>query len=95
MLHIGSIISRYAYVVVLGDFNCTVFSTELSEFCYHYKLSNASRLLKTYPSWQPNRALDHILLSPKIEVLSSRVVQSELSDHLPLAVEIRPPGWQS
>jgi len=45
--------------------------------------------LNTYPSWAPDRHIDHILLSPDLESRHTRVLTDcLLSDHLPLATEI-------
>ena len=48
--------------------------------------------LNTYPSWAPDRHIDHILLSPALQSRHTRVLEDcLLSDHLPLATEILVP----
>lgn len=41
----------------------------------------------TYPSWRPRQELDHILVSPDLQVHAAEVLPCVFSDHLPLAVE--------
>jgi endonuclease/exonuclease/phosphatase family metal-dependent hydrolase len=47
----------------------------------------------TFPAYLPVLRLDHVFVSPSVEVLEATVVRSELarvaSDHLPLTVDIR------
>jgi len=43
----------------------------------------------TFPSWRPVRALDHMLVTPTVEVVDATVLDDALSDHLPVAAEIR------
>jgi endonuclease/exonuclease/phosphatase family metal-dependent hydrolase len=45
----------------------------------------------TYPSWAPNRGIDHILLSHPLELKRLRALPRALSDHLPVAAEISLP----
>jgi endonuclease/exonuclease/phosphatase family metal-dependent hydrolase len=42
----------------------------------------------TFPSWAPTRSLDHILLSPGLELARLEALPAARSDHLPLAAEI-------
>ena len=44
--------------------------------------------LKTFPSWQPKRSLDHILVSHTLRILDVEVLDYPLSDHLPLSMTI-------
>jgi len=52
----------------------------------------APQLEATFPSWRPQRCLDHILLSPTLTLERVEVLAQPISDHLPVAVEIRLPG---
>lgn len=38
----------------------------------------------TYPSWQPNRRLDYIFYRPEHKMMRADILNSDLSDHLPL-----------
>jgi len=44
--------------------------------------------LPTYPSWQPKRGIDHILVSDSIKLHRIAVIDHPQSDHLPVAAEI-------
>ncbi|MCK9368331.1 MAG: endonuclease/exonuclease/phosphatase family protein [Metallibacterium scheffleri] len=74
--------------IVLGDLNCDV-----SELAGHHGVRDAGlrgvHSEHTFPSWRPSRSLDHILVTPTVEVISATVLDERLSDHLPVATEIR------
>jgi endonuclease/exonuclease/phosphatase family metal-dependent hydrolase len=51
--------------------------------------------LPTYPAWQPQRAIDHILVSEKLTAGAAQVLDVSYSDHCPVAVDIDlPTGFQ-
>jgi endonuclease/exonuclease/phosphatase family metal-dependent hydrolase len=74
--------------VVLGDLNC-----DISELSAHSGVRDAGlrgvHSQHTFPSWRPSRSLDHILVTPAVEVIGAKVLEERLSDHLPVATEIR------
>ena len=85
---ISALIHDRIDTILLGDLNC-----EASELTAHDGLRNA-RLRgvhnqHTFPSWRPSRSLDHILVTPAVDVISATVLDDRLSDHLPVATEIR------
>jgi endonuclease/exonuclease/phosphatase family metal-dependent hydrolase len=47
--------------------------------------------LATYPAWQPEKSIDHILVSHDIHVSRYEAPSLKLSDHLPVAVDIQLP----
>ncbi|RMD80558.1 MAG: EEP domain-containing protein, partial [Gammaproteobacteria bacterium] len=79
-------------VVVMGDFNCPLRSRELRAFLARTGLEPADPGQATYPSWQPQRGIDHVLCSPVLAVERSRVLGPAVSDHLPVSVELRLPA---
>lgn len=74
--------------VLLGDLNCD--SLELGT---HAAVRDSGlrgvHTQNTFPSWRPSRSLDHILVTPTVEVIAATVIDERLSDHLPVATEIR------
>jgi endonuclease/exonuclease/phosphatase family metal-dependent hydrolase len=74
--------------IVLGDLNC-----EISELSAHSGVREAGlrgvHSQHTFPSWRPSRSLDHILVTPTVDVIGAKVLEERLSDHLPVATEIR------
>jgi len=73
--------------VVLGDFNAGAGSKEFDNFLKASGLKQATQNAPTFPSWRPESALDHVLVSPQIDVSDARVLPIPVSDHLPLALE--------
>jgi len=55
----------------------------------------APQLEPTFPSWRPQRCLDHILLSSELTLERVSLLSQSISDHLPVAVEIRLPNTMS
>ena len=78
-------------LVVMGDFNTGADSKTVREFCEAMALKAPTAGLSSYPAWQPQRAIDHILVSSRLEVDSAEVFDVAYSDHLPVAVEIELP----
>jgi len=48
-------------------------------------------VVPTFPSWRPDRAIDHILLSNGLQQRSAEAVPAAFSDHLALAMSIDVP----
>jgi endonuclease/exonuclease/phosphatase family metal-dependent hydrolase len=71
--------------VLMGDFNAE--PEELKDLCALTKLKLIEHN-KTFPSWQPTKNLDHILVSKNIKVKNLLVLKWSCSDHLPVYVEI-------
>lgn len=79
-------------VVVMGDFNCAAEDPEMRFFTTRTGLNLPAGDLHTYPSWRPNRRLDHILVSVDLTVDAAYVPAWAISDHLPVAVDLRIPA---
>lgn len=86
--YIRELTSDFRHFVLMGDMNAQTDDLLLNSPLSNLGLSNA-QLEATFPSWKPARCLDHILLSPELEASQGRVVPYPLSDHLPVATEIR------
>jgi len=80
------------YLIVMGDLNAPVSSRELRDFCERLDLSTPTRELASYPSWQPQRAIDHILVSRSLPLGKARVVEVSYSDHCPVELELQLPS---
>lgn len=79
------------HAVVMGDFNCEPEAGEMRALYERAGLARPSERLPTFPSWQPRRAIDHILVSQGITVERRWAFPGALSDHLPVAAELRLP----
>lgn len=85
--YVRELVQDYPHYVLMGDLN-----TQLDELLYRTPLRHldlkAAQSAATFPSWRPNRCLDHILLSPELKVSSVEVLPIPISDHLPVATEL-------
>ncbi len=74
--------------IVVGDLNCGA-----DELAAHGAVRAAGlrrvHSPHSFPSWGPTRTLDHVLVTPTVEVVGARILEERLSDHLPIATEIR------
>ena len=89
---ISEIVNCYEHVIVMGDLNCQPESRELRYLLDSTNLCEPTHGLKTFPSWRPQRRIDHILASPSLEINDVHVLSHLLSDHLPIAMEIKLPS---
>jgi endonuclease/exonuclease/phosphatase family metal-dependent hydrolase len=79
------------HLIVMGDFNTQVDSPQVIELLETLALQAPTSGLATYPSWQPQRAIDHILVSETLTASAAEVIEVTFSDHCPVAVEIEVP----
>ena len=90
LAYVRELISGYRHQILMGDMN--THATDLLERSPLRDLGLiAPQIAATFPSWRPQRCLDHILLSPALELQRVQVLPQPISDHLPVAVEIRLP----
>lgn len=90
---IADLLSEHQHAVLMGDLNCEAGSAELRTLFERTALQPPETNQPTFPSWQPRRAIDHILVSHDIVVERSWALPSAFSDHLPIASELLlPPG---
>lgn len=82
----------YRMIVLMGDFNCGCGSRLLRTAIAAAGLRGLDCEMKTFPSWRPERNLDHILVSAHLRINTARVLDYALSDHLPISMEVELPG---
>jgi endonuclease/exonuclease/phosphatase family metal-dependent hydrolase len=82
---------QHPYLVIMGDFNCGCDSKGLRAMVRKAEMRGLDCELKTFPSWRPKHNLDHILVSRPLRVITARVVDYALSDHLPISMTIELP----
>jgi len=93
-------VADYRHVILMGDLNCDSDSPEMAVLVETARLREPASGLHTFPSWQPSRQLDHILVSSSIGVEQVEVLDYAFSDHLPVAMAVRLPEsvrlvWES
>ena len=84
-------IRNIPHLVLMGDLNCEPNSPELQLLTASTQLCDPMCEVKTFPSWRPQKMLDHILVTPSLMVRKVRVLDFACSDHLPIAMEIQLP----
>jgi endonuclease/exonuclease/phosphatase family metal-dependent hydrolase len=90
---IGELLEGQTHVVMMGDLNTEAGRAEMRDLFRRTALQPPGSATPTFPSWQPRRAIDHILLSGGLRLHKAWTLSEAFSDHLPLAAEISmPPG---
>lgn len=84
---IADLIAHYKHVIVMGDFNLSPEELLRSPLA-KTDLQIAREDILTYPSWNPKKQIDYILLSASLKLADSGVIQSPSSDHLPLYADV-------
>lgn len=77
--------------VMMGDLNTPPDSPELRNLFARTALAPPVHPAPTFPSWHPQRAIDHILVTSGITIERLWTLPAAFSDHLPLAAELRLP----
>jgi endonuclease/exonuclease/phosphatase family metal-dependent hydrolase len=85
---LAELVSEHPHVILLGDLNCQSSSPEMRWFMRRTGLQGSLQGLPTFPSWRPLWHLDHILVSPSLQVEHVHVLNYPFSDHLPIAMEV-------
>ena len=88
MEYIAEVLRDHEHVVVMGDMNCSVHTAEVRRLVRKTRLQEPLAAQKTYPSWRPMHAFDHILVTPGLGVEQVDVYNVNYSDHLPVGVEV-------
>ena len=88
---VHELVSEFNHVVLMGDMN-----THAEKILHDSPLQDAGLVAlpgvsNTFPSWRPEKALDHILISRDLLVKRAEVVAFPISDHLPIALEFTLP----
>lgn len=90
LAYIRDLLASEEHLVLMGDMNClghNLNSTPISEL----QLVKPARNLHSYPSWEPTKNIDHILVSPSLKISQMEVIPSQLSDHCPVAMTVDVP----
>ena len=90
--HVCEMASDYQNVILMGDLNCPSRALEDHPSVRQADLYEPLVGLNTFPSWQPKRNLDHILVTPSLAVSGFSVLDYSGSDHLPISIDINLPN---
>jgi endonuclease/exonuclease/phosphatase family metal-dependent hydrolase len=86
---LAELLAHEKRVVLMGDFNCPHDAAEMHALYRRTRLSPPALCVPTFPSWAPDRALDHVLTAG-FEVHEYQAVPAAGSDHMAVAVELTP-----
>ncbi len=85
-------VNAFPHAIVMGDLNCGFGSRELQLLFERTSLREPHDEMHTFPSWCPQQHIDHILVSADLTVRNTRTLHHQVSDHLPLTMEIELPA---
>ena len=94
MLQLGflaDLLSESPRLVLMGDFNCDFDAPEMRALYRQTALVPPSDRVPTFPSWAPQRSLDHVLVGG-LDITSYRAIPAAGSDHMAVAVELALPA---
>ncbi|MCX7034800.1 MAG: endonuclease/exonuclease/phosphatase family protein [Arenimonas sp.] len=92
MLQLGflaELLSESPRLVLMGDFNCDFDAPEMRALYRQTALVPPNERICTFPSWAPQRSLDHVLVGG-FDIIDYRAVPAAGSDHMAVAVELTP-----
>ena len=88
---IADILAGLPHAVLMGDFNCDPEQPEMQQLYRKTRLQPPDRCVPTFPSWRPQRAIDHMLVTPALALATMQALPAAQSDHLALSVELDVP----
>ncbi len=88
LAYLSELLRGHPHVVVMGDFNATPQTLAVRDFAAATRLRLLTGQCRTFPSWQPQRCIDHLFISPSLHARQVEVGQHTLSDHLPISTII-------
>ncbi|MBT8116451.1 MAG: endonuclease/exonuclease/phosphatase family protein [Gammaproteobacteria bacterium] len=89
--YISEIVNKYRHVVLMGDMNCHSQSHEMDYLIDRTMMREPHHGADSFPSWRPQRNIDHILVTPTLTVDHVKALDFPLSDHLPIEMQITLP----
>ena len=88
---IAELLHDHPHAILMGDFICDPDRPEMQQLYKRTRLQTPALCVPTFPSWRPQRAIDHILTTADLKVASMEAFAAAASDHLALAAEIDVP----
>lgn len=87
---LADLLSDSPRLVLMGDFNCDFDAPEMRALYRQTALVPPGERICTFPSWAPQRCLDHVLVGG-LDVLDYGAVPAAGSDHLAVSLKVAPP----
>ncbi|MHC9084191.1 endonuclease/exonuclease/phosphatase family protein [Luteimonas sp. RIT-PG2_3] len=85
---IAELLQQYPNAVLMGDFNCTHDRPEMEILYRGTSLQPPGCIVHTFPSWRPQRGIDHILVTSSLQAVGTHALPAAFSDHLALSTEL-------
>ena len=85
---IADLLGNRPNAVLMGDFNCDPDCAEMQTLYRRTRLQPPGQRVPTFPSWRPQRAIDHMLVTPELTIAGMQALPAAQSDHLALSVEM-------
>ncbi|MGN6512055.1 MAG: endonuclease/exonuclease/phosphatase family protein [Lysobacteraceae bacterium] len=89
---IAELLQDHPHAVLMGDFNCPADRPEMDVLYRRTRLQPPGHAVPTFPSWRPQRAIDHILVTGDLSCANVRALPAAQSDHLALSVDLDVPA---
>lgn len=86
--YIAKRMKHYEHAILMGDLNCEPDSSEFLMLHDEAGLNAPPPSPPTFPSWQPQRRIDHILTRGAARVAALETMPFVGSDHLPIIAEV-------
>jgi endonuclease/exonuclease/phosphatase family metal-dependent hydrolase len=81
-------LENFPHLLVMGDLNTGANSKDIVAFRDALGLAAPTQGMASDPAWQPQRAIDHILVSKSIQTANEAVLDVGFSDHCPVQVDL-------
>jgi len=88
---IAELLHDHPHAVLMGDFNCSIDRPEMQALFRQTRLQPPDSMVNTFPSWRPQRAIDHILIGDGLKCSGTQALAAAFSDHLALSLELDVP----
>ena len=88
---IAELLHGHPHAVLMGDFNCMPDRPEMETLYKRTRLQPPACVVPTFPSWRPQRAIDHILVTEALGPRELQAFPAALSDHLALSIVLDVP----
>ncbi|MFP7724041.1 endonuclease/exonuclease/phosphatase family protein [Lysobacter sp. D1-1-M9] len=88
---IAELLHDHKHAVLMGDFNCPIDRPEMDALFRQTRLQPPECVVNTFPSWRPQRAIDHILIGDGLSCSGACAMPAAFSDHLALSLDLQVP----
>ena len=88
---IAELLHERRHAVLMGDFNCLPDRPEMELLYKRTRLQPPAFCVPTFPSWRPQKAIDHILVTGTLAQEGMLALPAALSDHLALSIQLDVP----